>query len=550
VAAVLVGCATLPTSGSVSLGRSVPAAGAVDNPNVRAIPSGPFPGLAPAGLVTGYLDALVDSDNDYGIARSFLAPATDWTATPGITLYDENSQTVTFDGGSRVEASLTRVGKVDGRGSYRLAPGQLHVHFRVVHRAGEWRISRLPSGVLLSTSDARHSLQAAAIYEFNLAQTQLVPVPMLVPPNPPGLATTLLRALLDGPGRAIARAMHSAIPSGTELVGNVPIDRHGVAEVNLTGALQQASVSDLQRLSAQILWTLRQVPSVVAVRLLDNGAPLTNDVVPSLQPIGSFAEFDPNPPPAVTGALLSGPAGVVGRGRSAPLSLAHRGLDSPVVSADGSTVAALRVRRRTTLLLGLSSGPLLPRLTAARVSALGFDPAGDLFVVEGSASGSRVVEVPRVGAVRRVRLPAQLRDQGISALVISRDGSRVAMAVGPNGARSLVVATLSALHAVPVISGTSVVIPATRDVRGVAWAGADQVVTTGLRPGGGRAVIESSIDGYRVHSVTAVGLPAEPVQVAAAPGQPLLATAGGHVWSLSNGRWHSVSPGKDPSYAE
>jgi murein DD-endopeptidase MepM/ murein hydrolase activator NlpD len=548
VAAALAGCASLPTSGSVSLGRSVPAAGAVDNPNVRAIPSGPFPGLAPAGLVTGFLDALVDSDSNYAIARSFLVPGADWNATADITLYDENSLIVTYAGASRVEITLTRVGVIDGRGSYRVAPAELHQQFTVVRRAGEWRISHLPAGVLLSTSDARQSLQAASIYEFNRAQTQLVPIPILVPPNPPGLATTLVRALLAGPGHEMAPAVVSAIPKGTELVGNVPIDRQGVAEVNLTGSVQQASIGSLQRLSAQVLWTLRQVPSVVAVRLLDNGAPLTNDVVPSVQSIGSLAQFDPDPPAAIAGAVFAGPHGVVGHGRSVPLAFAHRSFDSPIVSSDGATVAALRTRRRTTLDLGSSAGPLRPRLTARTLSSPAFDPAGDVLVVKGS-DRSRIVEVPPVGAVRRVLVPDALSEQGIGELAVSRDGSRVAMTVGPVGARSLVVAALSTAHGALQINHAAMVLSSAHDVRGAAWAGADQVMTTG-RVSGRRAVIQTGVDGYQPHPLTAAGLPGEPVQVAAAPGQPVLAVAGGEIWALVNHRWRSVSPGRDPSYAE
>jgi hypothetical protein len=334
-------------------------------------------------------------------------------------------------------------------------------------------------------------------------------------------------------------------------VGNVPIDRHGVAEVNLTGGVQQASVSNLQRLSAQVLWTLRQVPSVVAVRLLDNGAPLTNDVVPSVQSIGSLAQFDPNPPLAITGALYAGPNGVAGRGRSAPLALAHRALESPAVSSDGSSVAALRVGRRATrLYVGSSAGPLRPRVTATTLSAPAFDPAGDVFVVRRVGRSSDVLEVPRLGAVRAARLPLSLRDQGVAELAVSRDGSRVAMTAGPTGARSLIVAPLSVVHGVPVIGDGAVVIPGTRDARGVAWAGADQVVTTGRQAAGGRVLIQTSIDGYRPHVVTSVGLSADPVQVAAAPGQPLLAGAGGKVWALVNQQWRAVSPGQDPSYAE
>jgi hypothetical protein len=548
--ALLVGCAGVPTSGSVHVGRALLPVAGPNEEDIRAFPSGPLVGLTPTGIVTGYLDALVDSDSNYGIARSFLAPGTSWNSTSGITLYDENSQVVTRDSAGVVDVRMTRVGVVDSRGSYRVSPGSIDARFRVVHRFGRWRISHLPAGVLLSTSDAQRSLQSASVYYVNRAMTRLVPAPILVPPDQPGLATTLISDLIAGPERALAPAVASAVPVGTGLVGNVPIDGDGIAEVNLTGSLQQLSASQLQVLSAQIVWTLRQVPTVTAVRLLDNGTPLTGVGVPEDQSIGSWTQFDPAAPPTSSGALLSHAGRVVSVGRPVPTGLAGRGLADPAVSADGATVAALRQQGgRATLLVGSADGSVSERLSSGQLSAPAFDPLGDVVVVSGSGVESTVVLVPRRGQVRQVSVSPSIQEQGISQLAISRDGSRVALIVGPSGQRSLIVAGLSLAHGVDVISGGALVIPAADDAQGLAWAGADEVVTTVRESGARRVVVETGVDGYRPHIVASTGLPVDPTQVAAAPGQPLLVAAGGGIWTITNRQWQRVSTGNDPSYA-
>jgi hypothetical protein len=544
---VLAGCAEVPTSGSVHVGRALLPVAGPDAEDIRAFPSGPLVGLTPVGIVTGYLDALVDSDGNYSIARAFLAPGTSWNSTSDITLYDENTQVVTRESPQLVNVEMNRVGVVDPRGAYKVDPGSIDVRFRVIRRSGQWRISHLPPGVLLSASDAQRSLQTASVYYLNHAQTRVVPTPILVPPDQPGLATTLITTLFAGPPRALTPGVTSAVPSGTQLLGNVPIDDGGAAEVDLSGRVQQLSTSELQRLSAQIVWTLRQVPTVTAVRLLDNGTPLSDAAVPELQPVGSWSQFDPDTPPVSDGVLLARNGHIAGLDRAVPTALGRRDLQHPAVSADGSTVAALlREGARMTLLVGPATGSMTPRLSSVRLSPPAFDPDGDVLLVSSSGARSSVMLVPRHGAPRRVTVPRELE---ISQLAISPDGSRVALVVGPSGRQSLAVGVMSTAHGTDLISETATVVPPADDVQGVAWVGANEIATTVRESESRRAVLETSVDGYRPHVVSSAGLPRNPTQVAAAPRQPILAAAGDAVWLLSDRRWQRVSTGRDPSYA-
>jgi hypothetical protein len=286
------------------------------------------------------------------------------------------------------------------------------------------------------------------------------------------------------------------------------------------------------------------------VRLLVNGAPLNIAGVAKIQPIRSWPQFDPEAPPTSSGALASDGARVVGIGASVPLALVLGRLGAPRVSADGTIVAALRSSRaRTTLLVGPASGPLRTRFTAASISGLSFDPAGDLLFATGAGAASRILEVPSSGALRRVLVPRSVRDRGISAVAVSRDGSRIALVVGPPGGAALVVGAVTVDHGVQSVVGTATVIPGADDVEGVAWAGANEIVTTVRESAQRRGVVETTVDGYQPRTLPRTGLPSEPSEVAAAPGQPILAVADGAVWRSVGSLWARVRTGTDPSYA-
>lgn len=549
VVVALAGCAALPVSGSVHVGRAFPAGSGADLNDIRVIAAAPQPGMTPARLVKGFLNALADSDGNYAVAKLYLAPGVSWHPSAGTTLYQGLPKVQVSARG--IDVVLRRFGTVDARGTFQVVPGTQHVPFSVVRSFGrQWRISRLPAGILLSVSDAELTLLPATIYYFNREQTRLVPEPLLVAPDTPGLATTLIRELIDGPGPGLASAVASAIPHGTSLVGNVSIDSDGVAEVDLSGAVLQVAGIALQRLSAQIVWTLRQVPAVTAVRLLVNGAPLSGTGVPALQRIASWPQFDPDTPPTTHGALLAGQRRIVGVRTAVPTSLLGLGLTAPAVSADGSVVAAIRPgRRRTTLLVGSALGPLRARVKGAGLSPPAIDPAGDVLVVRGVGALSSLVEVPRVGSVRQVSVPSTIRAEGIDQVAVSRDGARIAMVVGPVGHTALVVGALSQAHDSLSVSTAGLVIPGAADVSGVAWAGASEIVTTVRDSAGHRSIVQASVDGYQRADIGGISPPRDPTQVAASPGEPILAESDGVVWELSAARWTRITAGADPSYA-
>jgi hypothetical protein len=546
-----VGCAGVPTSGPVHVGRAVTNDSTDGEDIVQQIPPGPSEGMNQVGTVTGFLFALSDSDYNYGIARRFIAPGASLKPASGTTVYSESSLIVTQVDATEITASFRRIATIDANGHYRIDPGAVTVHFTLVREPDrQWRISKLPSGVMLSTTDVQRSLRPASVYFLNLPATRVVPDPLLVPRDQRGLATTLIQQLLAGPSHDLAPGVQTAAPEGTGLVGTVPVDGNGVAEINLAGGAQKISASAVGRLSAQIDWTLRQVPTVRAVRLLDNGAPLTAVGVAATQPIGSWPQFDPEAPPTSHGLLASDRGQVVGIGAAVPPALALQMARSPVTSADGEEAAAVTgTGADTRLLVGASAGPLHSIALDPPLSTPAFDPLGHLFVVSGQGTAARLVEVSTTLVPHQVQVPSSITELGLDAVSISRDGSRIALVVGPAGRSELLVGGLGAVHDEARVDGLWVAVPATRSVMGLTWAGSNEIVTTVSRPHGRREAFETSVDGYKSHLVSDAGLPGSVTAVTQAPGKPLVGAVGTSMYALTGRVWHRLAGGVDPSYA-
>lgn len=545
--ATLAACAGVPDAGGVHLGAPVAAAGqGLVGGAVHEVPALPAPGATPVELVSGFLNAMVDSDNGYAVARSYLGAGASWNASSGIDVYADPPVIRRVDA-AHVSVRARQVGFIGPGGAYRVASGTLARTFALTHRGGEWRITTVAAGALLSADDVEQVLQPASIYFLTPNGDRVVPEPLLEAPDEPGLATTLIRALLAGPGALLAPGVRTAAPRGTSLVGNVPISADGVAEVDLSAGVRQITPPDLIRLSAQIVWTLRQIPSVTAVRLLATGASLSTSAAPSLQPVRSWPQFDPSAPPSTPGVLLDHDGTVIGLEAVVPQALRASGLIDPVRSSDGTLVGALRHNAgELQLVTGDAAGPLLPRLRAASLTPPCFTPDGQALVA--TATGE-VYSVAINGTVRQVQLPASLTGRPIRELAVSRDGTRLALVVGGRSPE-LLVATLSERHGRDVVTGSRVVLPMSSDVSGVAWSAADQLVATvSGEHGGARRLVEVSVDGYTVLDLSGPGLPSDVDAVAAAPGRPVLVSDPAGTWRLGGRRWERVSPAISPSYA-
>ena len=564
VIGVLAGCATVPTSGRVGYGRAIGSgAGGLDDSDVRLLPPAPRPGETPAEIVLGFLAASANFDAGHAIARRFLTPeaAERWDPDRGITVYDPAGRSLSSAGpaaagpAQTVTVTAPRVATIATDGGYTLSPGRIVTPLRLVREGSDWRLADVPPGLLLTTTDVQRNLRSVYSYFLDPTQTVVVADHVFVRAPARGRPTALVRALLDGPSRWLAPAVTTAFPPGTELIGNAPLEGSVVA-VNLSGEAARAGPAARAAMSAQLVWTLRQLPDVSGVRITIEGSPLEAPGARTVQSTSDWPTFDPDGPGVGAGfyfvrdgRLLSLERGPV----PGPLGRGGFTLEHPAVGGLGSdVVAGLRtVGAESVLYVGPVTGVPVPRLRAPRgqLTVPSVDRSGAVWTVRGGA-GAAVVRLPPSGPATEVPAAELLRLGPTGELRISSDGTRVAALVGAAGHRHLVVGRVVVKSAGrPALEGFRAVDAALSAPSSLAWADGHRVaLLAGTGTSSNRAPWLVEADGSLATTVATTGLPpGGPTALSAGPADVVLVAAGGSIWRSSGGPWVRIALGSDPT---
>ncbi len=195
---------------------------------------------------------------------------------------------------------------------------------------GEWRIARAPNALIVPDSWFEQRFRQVSLYFFDPSAQILVPEPVFVPRGEQ-LATALTSALLRGPGPALEGISRSFIPDGLSFGLSVPVSEEGVAELSLRGYSGRLTPDASEQMLAQLAWTLRQEPTIEALRVSVGGRPITLSGGESLFDVDvQGAQYDPTVLEASTllyglrdGRLVSGPPDSL-----APVDRPHGGLQA------------------------------------------------------------------------------------------------------------------------------------------------------------------------------------------------------------------------------
>ena len=447
--ALLAACSQIPSEGPVrATGTSAPSPSAAP---FDFNPPGPRRGAGPAEIVAGWLTALEATPVSTRAAKQFLTTraADSWRPERRTLLYQgrDVSADPVRDTSTRTSVALRLTstyaldagGRWDGPARDVEANG---LRLGLVRERGEWRLSSVPDAMVVPLGYFQDHYARYALHFFDPSGRLLVPEPVYLPRGAQG-ATLLVDHLLEGPRQPDRGVERTYFPRRTRLAVSVPIRSDGVAEVPLTDEVLELEGADLTRALAQLVWTLRQVPDITAVRVTAGGQLLrvpgagpvldvdsaasfspfvsyAEDALFSLrddevQEVRPFAQPERTPlvrlPAAVPGsrlgvslqatlAALAGPDDLV---RTYP---AGSGVDSPAGSGAAATTAP-------------SLRPLWD--WSRRVWLV--DPAGGRGAVRVSFEG-RLTTLPLAG------LPAGR----LTAAALSRDGTRLVVALAPRGA--------------------------------------------------------------------------------------------------------------------
>ena len=193
---VLFGC-LLPVLSGCSNVLGLPKSGAVQvikpaEQDVRRIftnPSGPVKDAQPEAIVKGFFDALpagVQSDG-FKTARRFLTGAASnwWNSDAETTVYSgapQIARKASFADSSAandeiaVSVRLQVQGMLDSHGVYLAVPEETETYdFTLSKVQGQWRIGKLPSGVMVGADDFKQAYRQVSLYQLGTSRKELIP---------------------------------------------------------------------------------------------------------------------------------------------------------------------------------------------------------------------------------------------------------------------------------------------------------------------------------------------------------------------------------------
>jgi len=572
--ALLAGCISEPSGGPVISYSMTQGPGGQSQPLPQIIAQPPEAGWTPGQIVSGFLAASASFAGGQRIAREYLTTKENraWTPNWSAVVYSSgpNVGLPAFTGtGSGRVATVTVGGQVQaflsGTGGYVApsasatggAPGGPPT-FRLEKVGGQWRISKAPPYLVLTSYSFQYDYQLRNLYFFDPTGSYLVPDPVYVPlqATTASLMDGLVYDLIHPPGDWLSRgATSTSLPAKTTTIGDVTLTG-GTAAVNLGGAITKGANDKklMQQVSSQLLYTLigsgGSGPAVQSVELSVNGKPWSPQG-PYPNPVQQLPQSKYTPASGAsslfyyldsTGDLMSCTSST-----AKPVKVAHigTGYTQIAVSPDKQYVAALK---NGSLFTGRTVGPLVRRAGDGYTS-LSWDPADDLWatsgdqivMLNGAASPSQQAGKPV--AVNVVNSDGTTENVGpFTGLRVAPDGVRVAIIVGGNdldfGAFVPLTNARPGQAAVEIVLSQFYVSVPSATFTSVTWYGPDNVIA--LRDPG------PELTEYPVNGGSSTSIPAQPHMswITASFGSPLIASLpkGAMVADSSlSGSWKNVT---------
>ena len=277
---MLAGCAQLPTSGQVQRGPDL--SGDIPGDYLYYSPTGPIAGASREEVIQGFLNAGTAPQNDYAIAREYLTAdfKSKWDPS-GSTLVQRGQLQISNPVKDEFSVTVDVQSQVDWHGVFSNSPkGTTQtLDISLIKEGKNWRISKAPNLTVVIAPVFDVIFRSYSLYFFDRAMQNLVPDVRWFPSRA-STTTLVMNALLDGPVAWLAPGVVSAIPSGTRLaIDSVAIDG-GVAKIDLSARALVAGASERRRMRAQLLATMKQLPSVNDVEISIERTPQDIAILP------------------------------------------------------------------------------------------------------------------------------------------------------------------------------------------------------------------------------------------------------------------------------
>ncbi|WP_432004177.1 LpqB family beta-propeller domain-containing protein [Streptomyces sioyaensis] len=545
-AALLAGCASMPDSGDVTAVDQSPRAEGDSQVRVYGVP--PQDGAQPTNIVRSFLDATTSDEADFRTATQYLAKSAKRTWRPfqvtnvlqerpkpepksQPSREDANGYTVTLSG--------SQVAAVDDHHAYTPEEKPYRRSIHLVKENGQWRIDRLPNGLVLGLSDFQRIYRSVNKYYFasykseaqepKASRNVLVADPVYLRQRIKPI-TSSVAALLSGPTDWLNQVTSSAFPPGTRLAArDLALDDSNALKVKLSKQAMSAGSAQCKRMAAQLFFTVQDMTrasKISEVELQDSGGnPLC-----TLTQEQADRDFAPSPGSGNSGKeyFIDADHKVVAMSDSAteptpvagPFGTGRTPLRSVAISRAENTAAGVSGDGRSLYVAGMEDGiarggPLLTSNGSAKDPDAGlttpsWDGLGDLWIADRDAHGSRLLRI-REGKSdpERVAVPG-LGGRRIKAIKVAADGIRIAILVEDKGRTTLQLGRVerggTAQHPELSVQELRPIAPQLEDVVAASWAGGSRLVVVGRESGGVQQMQFMETDGSASNAQTLPGV--------------------------------------------
>ncbi|MER6916624.1 LpqB family beta-propeller domain-containing protein [Streptomyces sp. NPDC000594] len=580
----------MPSSGDV---RAVKASPRADSQiRVEAVP--PRKGATPHQVIEGFLEAMTSDDAKFATARAYLTKdmAKKWRPELGTTVLAEAPESGPGREGGDSDPGVDypligkKVAQVDKERAYKaVTPEDYRQLIHLTRQKGrdgtEWRIDRLPQGLILGAADFQRNYQPVNKYYFAVGRSTVVADPIFIrqrldPVTLVDPVTQSVRALLEGPTEWLEPVVESPFPKGTRLKDDTSLgfDDRNTLEVPLNEKANGVSRAQCDKMAAQILFTLKDLSSsrVDQVELqranggmlcsLSSGQEEVYAPGHDSQRAGTQSQY------VVDGknSLAVLPKSGQGRPTAVPGPLGGGGLPlgQIAVAHDEDTAAAVTKDGRELLVSPIDTeGAATPLVRsrgtdrADRLSAPSWDGSGDLWVADRDPLHGGLLRFAQGGGEPLpVAIVPDLGGARIESLRLSADGARIALLLTRDGRTTLQIGRVERRGPVddPVVTVAALrpAAPQMETVTAVSWAGPSRLVVVGKEAGEVQQIRYIQTDGSSSAASVLPGLNSvKAVAASEDERQPLVAHSGGEgiVRLPSGANWQKVvTEGSSPVY--
>nr|WP_229852833.1 LpqB family beta-propeller domain-containing protein [Streptomyces albospinus] len=536
----------MPDSGDVTPVDQSPRSDGDSQVRVYGVP--PQDGAQPTNIVRSFLDATTSDEADFRTARMYLAKSAKRTWRPFLAtnVLQERPKSEAEAAPNREDAngytvalSGSQVAMVDDNHAYTPEEKPYRETIHLIKEGDQWRIDRLPNGLVMGQSDFQRIYRSVNKYYFasynsesqdpKVHKNVLVADPVYLRQRVKPI-TASVDALLAGPTNWLNQVTSSAFPLGTRRASrDLSLDDSNALQVKLSKQAVGADTAQCKRMAAQLFFTVQDMTrasKISQVELQDESGSslctLTQD-----QADRDFAA------PARSGRsakeyFIDAQHRVVAISDSAteptpirgPFGTGKTPLRSVAISRGENVAAGVSSDGRSLYVAGMEdgierSGPLLSSASTTKnadegLTAPSWDGLDDLWIADRDAHGSRLLRMREgKGDPEEVAVPG-LGQRRIKAIKVAADGIRIAILVEDKGRTTLQLGRVerggTSAHPVLSVQELRPIAPQLEDVVAASWAGGSRLVVVGREAGGVQQMQFMETDGSASDAQTLPGV--------------------------------------------